>query len=237
MLPFTREQFLAVFVTYNEAVWPIHVWAYGLALVMSVLVIRPSAQRSRVVAGGLAAMWLWTGVAYHGMSFSAISNGAWGFAVLFVIQGLLFIEAGVLRGRLAFGQPKGWTAWLGWALVAWASIAYPLLGQVLGHGYPAIPMFGITPCPVTIFTFGLFLLTTESVPRRLLVIPVVWSLIGGSAAFLLATPQDWPLLVSGFTVLALLRRDADRRRDERERRMVRSQPGGLDPSHHEARFG
>lgn len=73
-----------------------------------------------------------------------------------------------------------------------------------------MPMFGITPCPVTIFTFGLFLLTTKPIPRRLLVIPVIWSLIAGSAAFLLAMPQDWLLLVSGVAVLALLRREAVR---------------------------
>ena len=97
MLPFTREQFLAVFVTYNEAVWPAQVLAYLLGLLMVGFILWPSEQRSRVVAAGLAATWLWTGVAYHGMHFSAISNGAWGFAALFVIQGLMFIEAGVLR--------------------------------------------------------------------------------------------------------------------------------------------
>ena len=210
MLPFTLDQFLAVFVTYNEAVWPAQVLAYLLGLLMVVFTIFPSNQRSRVVAAGLTVMWLWTGVAYHGMYFSTISAVAWGFAALFVIQSLLFVEAGVLRGRLAFGPAKGWTGWLGWSLVVYASIGYPLLGQLLAHGYPAMPMFGITPCPVTIFTFGLFLLTTEPIPRRLLVIPVVWSLIGGQAAFLLGVPQDWPLFVSGLTVLALLRRDAVR---------------------------
>ncbi len=216
-MPFTRDQFLAVFVAYNEAVWPAQVWAYLLGLLMAALIIWPSAQRSRLVAAGLAAMWLWTGVAYHGMNFSAISNGAWGFAALFVVQGLLFVEAGVLRGRLAFSPRKGWTGWLvwtGWTLVAYASVGYPLAGQIFGHGYPAMPMFGITPCPVTLFTFGLFLLTTEPIPRRLLVIPVIWSLIGGSAAFLLGIPQDWPLLVSGVTVHALLWRDTHRRLNE-----------------------
>ena len=220
MLPFTREQFLAVFVAYNEAVWPLQLLAYLLGLVMVIFIIRPSAQRSRVVAAGLAAMWLWTGIAYHGMNFSAISNGAWGFAALFCIQGLLFFEASVFRGRLTFGSRKDrncWTDWLGWAMVAYASIGYPLIGQVLGHGYPAMPIFGITPCPVTIFTFGLMLLTSEPVPRRLLVIPVAWSLIGGSAAFLLEIPQDWPLLVSGVAVFALLRRDETARRTGRER--------------------
>jgi len=170
-------------------------------------------------------MWLWTGVAYHGMHFSAISNGAWGFAALFVVQGLLFVEAGVLRGRLAFGPVKGWTGWMGWVLVAYASVGYPLLGQMLGHDYPAMPMFGITPCPVTLFTFGLFLLTAEPIYRRLLVIPVIWSLIGGSAAFKLVTPQDWPLLVSGVTVLVLIGRDRDHRRNESEPRTGRDPSG------------
>ncbi len=212
MLPFSREQFLAVFVAYNESIWPAQVLAYLLGLLMVALIIWPSTQRSRVVAAGLAAMWLWTGVAYHGMHFTTISVAAWGFGALFLVQGLLFIEAGVLRGRVAFGLAKGWTGWLGWVLVAYASIVYPLLGQLLGHGYPEMPMFGITPCPVTLFTFGLFLLTTEPIPRRLLVIPVVWSLIGGQAAFLLGMTQDWLLFFSGATVIALLRRDAVRRR-------------------------
>jgi hypothetical protein len=68
-----------------------------------------------------------------------------------------------------------------------------------------MPMFGITPCPVTIFTFGIFLLAAASVSRRLFVIPVIWSLIGGSAAFLLQVPQDWLLLFSGLSVVPLLR--------------------------------
>ena len=64
-------------------------------------------------------------------------------------------------------------------------------------------MFGVTPCPVTIFTLGMFLLTTSPVPKGLLVIPFIWSLIGGSAAILLHVPQDWVLLASGFITEAV----------------------------------
>jgi uncharacterized protein DUF6064 len=46
-----------------------------------------------------------------------------------------------------------------------------------GHRYPEMPMFGVTPCPVTIFTFGLLLLTVRPVPRSLFVIPFVWSAV------------------------------------------------------------
>jgi hypothetical protein len=81
----------------------------------------------------------------------------------------------------------------------WTGCAAIILG-VLSH----LPMFGITPCPVTIFTFGLFLLAAP-VSRWLLVVPVLWALIGGSAAFVLHVPQDWMLLASGFSVMLLLR--------------------------------
>jgi len=61
-------------------------------------------------------------------------------------------------------------------------------------------MFGITPCPVTIFTLGLLLLAAP-MPRGLLAIPFLWSLVGGSAAFLLGVPQDWVLLIAGIAAL------------------------------------
>jgi hypothetical protein len=79
-----------------------------------------------------------------------------------------------------------------------------MIGILAGHAYGELPMFGITPCPVTIFTFGMFLLTTKPIPRWLLIISFVWSLIGGSAAFLLSVPQDWLLLVSGLISMPLI---------------------------------
>jgi hypothetical protein len=53
-------------------------------------------------------------------------------------------------------------------------------------------------------TFGMRLLTIRPVPRWLLVIPVVWSLIGGSAAIFLNVPQDWLLLLSGGIAVPLM---------------------------------
>lgn len=94
---------------------------------------------------------------------------------------------------------------LGWSLIGYAMLAYPLLGLVAGMRYPALPMFGITPCPLTLFTLGLFVLACPALPWALVVVPLLWSLVGGSAAFLLGVPQDWPLLASGLVVLPLLR--------------------------------
>jgi hypothetical protein len=210
MLPFTREQFLGVFADYNTAVWPVQIVAYLLGLAVVVAILRPSLPGHRFVAGALAAMWVWTGVGYHGLFFALINPAALAFGALFVVQGILFGIAGVARRRLVFGHPGGFASVLGWMLVAYAALLYPLLGQSSGHVYPAQPMFGITPCPVTLFTFGVLLLTLAPVPRWLLIIPAAWSLVGGSAAFMLGVPQDWPLFFSGLTIALLILRDRRR---------------------------
>lgn len=206
MLPFTREQFFGIFVDYNAGVWPVQVIACLIGIGSVALLIRPSRTGSRVVAGALAVMWIWTGIAYHGFYFSAINKAAYAFAALFVLQGLLLIYFGVAKTRLMFDARVGSSPALGWALIAYAAVVYPLIGLGSGHRLGELPMFGITPCPVTIFTFGLLLLAASPVPHWLFMIPIIWSVIGGSAAFLLGVPQDWLLLFGGVTIAVILRR-------------------------------
>lgn len=210
MLPFTRVQFLDLFAQYNLGVWPVQAVACLLGLAMVILLPRPSPNASRAIGAGLALMWAWTGIAYHGVYFARINPAALVFAALFVVQGLLLMHA-VVRGTLRFGSPGGGAALAGWSLLLYAGVLYPLAGFAAGHRYPELPMFGITPCPVTLFTFGLLLLTTAPVPRWLLAVPFVWSLIGGSAAILLDMPQDWPLLLSGLVILPVLFGERGRR--------------------------
>lgn len=205
MVPFAREQFIAVFVVYNEGIWPLQLVGYLVGFVAFILVFWPKRISDRIIVGIIAVMWLWTGIAYHGLYFSVINKAALLFGALFVAQAVFMAYAGLLRDQLRFGFRAGTAAWVGIAFVVYAAVLYPVLGIcAAGHGYPEMPMFGVTPCPVAIFTFGMLLLTTARVPRRLLVIPFIWSLIGGSAAFVLGVPQDWLLLISGVIAIPLV---------------------------------
>jgi hypothetical protein len=204
MLPFTREQFLAVFAAYNDGVWPAQVIAYGVGVAIVALLWRRPGRYDRWVAAGLALMWGWTGVVYHASYFARINTLAFVFGALFAAQAALLVWKGVVRAQLTFVAPSPIRGWLGGALIAYAALAYPLLGMAAGDVYPELPMFGITPCPVTLFTWGVFLLASASLPISLLPITFLWSLIGGSAALLLGVPQDWPLLASSLVPAMLL---------------------------------
>ena len=208
MLPFTRDQFFDVFAAYNRAVWPAQVLAGVLGLTLLALLLRPSRGADRFIAAGLAVLWAWTGIVYHGLYFARINPAALLFAALFVLQAAALCHA-ALRGGLHFGTSRTAAAALGWALLGYALLAYPLLGLWSGQRYPALPMFGITPCPLTIFTLGLLALTRGRVAWWLLAIPLGWSLVGGSAAWLLSVPEDWLLALSGLAVLPRLRRRRD----------------------------
>jgi hypothetical protein len=204
MLPFTLDQFISILVAYNQAIWPAQIVAYVIGLAMLGLFFRPGLMANRLIAGGLVLMWAWTGIAYHWLQFTTINSAAYGFAALFVVQAAVLFYCGVMRDRLRFGIENGPAAILGAVYVVYAIALYPLIGMWTGHIYPDSPVFGVTPCPVTIFTFGLLLMTTARVPWPVLVIPLLWSLVGGSAAFLLGIQQDWLLLVSGIIAIPVI---------------------------------
>lgn len=203
MLPFTQAQFLSVFADYNQAVWPAPILAYALALLVVLALWRPAPWAGRLSSAVLALMWLWTGIAYHWIYFRPINPAAAGFGALFLIQAGLLAYHAVFRSEPAFHRRDRLAEWVGFGLIGYAMVLYPLLGAAAGHTYPAAPTFGITPCPVTIFTFGVLLVTARSVPWWLLAIPLLWAAIGGSAAVLLAIPEDWMLPVAGMLCAAL----------------------------------
>ena len=212
MLPFSRDQFLAVFAAYNQSIWPAQILSLALGIAIIHAVIRQTKSAGVLVSLGLGAMWLWTGLFYHLEFFSSINAAADVFGGGFLLQGLLFLKAAVRRDLKFGGAPPLRTS-VGYFLLGYAVVLYPLIGIFFGHGLAELPAFGVTPCPVTVFTFGVLLLATRRVPIGLLVVPLLWSLIGGCAAFLLDIPQDWMLLVSGGVSLALLTiLERDRRR-------------------------
>lgn len=202
-MPFSAGEFFALFGVYNTAIWPLQIVAYLAGLLVVAMLFRPSQLADRVILLVLAAMWSVNGVGYHLLHFAPINPAARVFAVFFLLEAILLAAAPFRsRDRIVFDIRPGPNVWLAAALILYAMLLYPLLGFLFGHRYPEVPMFGVAPCPTTIFTIGVLMLGRWQVVRWLLIVPALWSVVGGSAAILLSVPQDYGLIVAGVIVLA-----------------------------------
>ena len=63
---------------------------------------------------------------------------------------------------------------------------------------------GLAPGPTAVFTLGMLLLCAGRTPLHLAVLPLLWTLIAGATAWVLAIPQDLPLPVAGIGAFALM---------------------------------
>jgi hypothetical protein len=196
ILPFSRTEFLQVFAAYNVAIWPTQFVAAGLGLLaVTLLFLRPK-WADRAIAAILCTFWLAMAIGYHWTYFSAVNEAAYVFGALFALAALVFLVEGVIRGRMNFAVTPGFRVWLATALVAYSFVVYPLVSLIVTHPYPETPLFGVAPCPTTIFTLGLLLLVWHPRPWLPALIPLLWSVIGGSAAFRLDVPQDFGLIAA-----------------------------------------
>lgn len=202
-LPFSVDQFFGVFAAYNRTVWPVQVALILLAFVVIAFLRWSPPSGSRLISAILSFFWAWMAIVYHLVFFAAINPAARIFGALFLAQALYFSFAGSIRGRLQFQVAGSWENWAGGALIAFALVAYPLLGLAAGERYPAFPTFGL-PCPTTLFTLGILLFLARPLPKLAFAVPLLWAAIGSVAAFQLHVFQDLSLLAGLLGVLALL---------------------------------
>jgi hypothetical protein len=202
-LPFSPEQFFAVFTRYNETVWPMPIALNSAALLSIALLFVPGAWPSFVITLILALLWAWMAIAYHIAFFTSINPAAWLLGMGFLLGSLAFAWHGIARPDLSFRFVRGARGISGAALIVFALVLYPVIGYFLGHRYPSAPTFGL-PCPTTIFTLGLLLYAASPLPKTVLVVPLLWAAVGALAAFQLGVYEDLALAIAGVVTIVVM---------------------------------
>ncbi len=203
-MPFTPEQFLALFASYNAAIFPLQAVTLAAAgLAAALVALRPGRATDAAVAGILAAFSALTGGGYFLLGFTRLSPAGYGFAAIFLAEAALLALAALRPGELRFGGAPRWRAVAGAAIALYGLVAYPLLGLA---ARPALesPWMGVVPCPTTIFTLGLLLLARTARPARYLAPLIAWSAIGTVAALRLGIREDLGMTVAALVAAASL---------------------------------
>ena len=194
-LPFDRAGFFAVFRAYNEAFWPFQVLLVLAGFAALALAITGGRAPGRAVSAILALLWAWMGIVYHWTFFLPINPAAGLFGALFLAGAALFAWEGVLRNRLHFDWRPDRRSAAALALIAYALVVYPLAPLMLGRDVLEMASFGL-PCPTAIFTVGMLGLLRPPFPRTVFAVPLAWTLVGSSAAWLLGIYEDVGLVAA-----------------------------------------
>lgn len=202
-IEFTLKEFLDMLAGYNATWCPMQIIAYALAVVAIFFAIKKTNYSGRIIAGVLAFFWLWSGVIFNYMYFSKLFPMANVFAVLFTIQGIIFIVAGVFRKDLSFSVKADIYGIAGGLFIFYGTIAYPAIEYLLGRGYPELLSFGLVPCPTTIFTLGLLIWSDRRLPIYILIIPFLYSL-SGVVPIYLGVVEDIGLVIAGLSAAILI---------------------------------
>jgi len=207
-MPFTADQFFAVFARYNTATWPAPIALFGLGLAIGIVTLAtrtPHRDRERAIGLALAGVWIWMALVYHWMFFRAINPLAPAFAAIFLAEavalGWLAVRhpADRLCRTNGVGRTRGIVSAV---LLGYALVLYPAVGVLVGQRYPALPSFGL-PCPTTLFTLGVLIRSPRRIPWLVYVVPTVWAVIATGAAVLFGVVEDFVLLPAVGLALAL----------------------------------
>jgi len=195
--------FLPMFEAVNRDLWPLQAFTLLLGVAMAIATLRKSRIADRIAAAALGLIWIFDGVVFHWVYFRSIFEPAGTFAVLWAAQGVLFIVFGVFRPRLSFTAARDGYAAFGFLLIAYALLVYPVLGYLLRSDFAYATWFGPFPCPVAVFTIGMFLLTDDRVPKFLVIVPLLWA-VTAWAPVSWGVTEDIGLLVGGTIGMVLL---------------------------------
>ena len=198
LLMFSARTYFRLFELHNRAVWPAHLLAAAIGIVLVIATIRGGDRVSKAACGLLALCWLWVAWTFHVQRYATISTAGFYFAAAFAVEAVLLLWLGFLREGLA---PRGLRASrAGLVILLFGLIGYPLLAPASGRPWTQVEVFGIAPDPTVAATLGMLL----AVRRNWLLwpIPLMWCAISGATLWTMRAPIWW--ILPALALLALV---------------------------------
>jgi hypothetical protein len=179
-LLFSPRTYYRLLQRYNEAVWPAQLLTLALGVGILALLRRPSARQRQIIGGILALLWAWIAWGFLWQRYATINWVISYVAPAFVLEALVLLWWGGVRGRLRFQASQSLAGMLGVGLAVVGLLLYPLITPLSGRPWSQAEVFGIHPDPTALGTLGLVLLTSGRWSWALLIIPMMWCILSGA---------------------------------------------------------
>ena len=173
--------------------------AIGLAIVA--LLIGKRGRHERIIAGLLAACWLWIALAFHYQRYAQINWAATWFAVAFACEALLLVVAGVLAGRLVLQPPRSGTLWIATSIVAISILGYPVLAPLTGRPWTTPRYSAWRQIRPAIASVAVLALVRGRIRWLLLVVPVLWCAVAAATLWAMDAPESFVVVAAALLAL------------------------------------
>ena len=200
-LLFSPRTYYRLLELYNLAIWPAQLAGMVIGLVIVALLIGKRGHRDRIIAGLLAACWLWIAWAFHYQRYAQINWAASWFAAAFACEALLLVVAGVLAGRLVLQRASGGKLWIATSIVAISVLGYPLLAPLAGRPWTTVEIFGVAADPTAIATIAALALVRGRIRWLLLVVPLLWCAVAAATLWAMNAPEGLVVVAAGLLAL------------------------------------
>ena len=173
----TLEQLFEAVAQFNELLFPAQWAAMIIAIAAVVFVFIKKSFSNALIIGVAILFFLLSALAFWLPAGIQGYNNGYLYTALFLMQAVFLLSAGV-EDELHFKFEAKAISIIGFLVVIYALIGYPLVGLAIGRSYPALIFSPLFPCPLNIWLMGMLLMTEKPVPRYTLILPFIWGLIG-----------------------------------------------------------
>ena len=200
-LLFSPRTYYRLLELYNLAIWPAQLATVAIGLAIISLLTGKRGHRERIIAGLLAACWLWVAYAFHYQRYVQINWAASWFAAAFACEALLLVVVGVLAGRLVFRRVSAGTFLIAPSLVAISIVGYPLLAPLTGRPWTTAETFGVAADPTAIASVAVLALVRGRIRWLLLPIPLLWCAVAAATLWAMNAPEALVVVAAGLLAL------------------------------------
>lgn len=203
LLLFSPDVYFQSIAYYNQNIWPVPILGLlmGLAFFWLLMTID---RKSSMLAGFILLLgWAWCGGVYHLQFYQQINWMAfyygWGFVAQSILM-FLWLARNLKQTNHPILNPTCQLR-IGQILTGISIFILPLIGLIDGPNIKAGLLFGLSPVPTILATFGLALII--KLPLWLLILPFGFTIIGILTAHTIGSAQLFPYLLCLVVVLIL----------------------------------
>ena len=190
--------------TYNNAIFPMQIIIMIVAIILTYfLFAKPGTKTNKMMKAYLSFTFAWNGIIFF-LIFGKELPGIFLGAPLFIIVAILFAWD-IFGNKTQLRLPD--IKWRRYLMMFWILLAflYPLIGLAFGHYYPKTCIFGVMPCPTTVFALALLVAAIPKVDKKVYVLLLVWALPAfGKCLGALNLYEDCVLFWTGIYALIML---------------------------------